>query len=106
MTLYGIYGTHTIADCPINKKENRQKVYKAQEGLGKLAESLGAKLVSQYHSGLEHTFLWVFESPDAKRLEELMIQTGTTSFNSCRIVPLLDFDQLATRLRQLDDAGM
>ncbi|MEE8255532.1 MAG: DUF3303 family protein [Nitrosopumilaceae archaeon] len=106
MTLYGIYGEHTIADCPINKKENRQIVYKAQEGLGKLAESNGAKLVAQYHSGLEHTFLWVFESPDAKRLEELMIKSGTVSFNSCRIVPLLDFDQLAARLRQLDDAGM
>ena len=104
MTLYGIYGEHTIADCPINKKENRQIVYKAQEGLGKLAESSGAKLVAQYHSGLEHTFLWVFESPDAKRLEELMIKSGTVSFNSCRIVPLLDFDQLAARLRELDNA--
>jgi len=102
MTLYGIYGTHTIADCPLNKKENRQIVYKVQEQLKGKAEGIGAKLVCQYHSGLEHTFLWVFESPDAVRLEELMIQTGTTSFNACTIVPLLSFDQLADRLRELD----
>ena len=102
MSLYGIYGEHTIADCPLNKKENRQIVYKVQEQLKGAAENIGAKLVSQYHSGLEHTFLWVFESPDAKRLEELMINSGTTSFNACRIVPLLSFDQLADRLRELD----
>ena len=104
MSLYGIYGKHTIADCPLNKKENRQIVYKVQEQLKGAAEGIGAKLVCQYHSGLEHTFLWVFESPDAKRLEELMIKSGTVSFNSCRIVPLLDFDQLAARLRELDNA--
>jgi len=43
-------------------------------------------------------------SPDATRLEELMIKTGPASFNACKIVPLLDFDQLAARLRELDNA--
>ena len=104
MTLYGIYGEHTIADCPINKKENRQIVYSAQKNLKQLAESMGAKLLAQYHSGLEHTWIWIFESPDAVRLEDLMIKSGSASFNSCRIVPLLDFDQLASRLRELDNA--
>jgi len=106
MTLYGIYGSHTIADCPINKKENRQIVYKAQEGLGKLAESMGMQLIAQYHSNLEHTWIWIFESPDAARLEELMIKSGTASFNACTIVPLLSFDQLASKFRELDAAGM
>ena len=104
MSLYGIYGEHTIADCPINKIENRQIVYNAQKQLKGMAEAMGAKLVAQYHSGLEHTWIWIFESPDAKRLEELMIKSGTVSFNSCRIVPLLSFDQLADRLRELDNA--
>ncbi len=104
MSLYGIYGEHTIADCPINKKENRQIVYKTQENLKGAAEAIGAKLVAQYHSGLEHTWLWVFESPDAVRLEELMIKNDVVSFNSCRIVPLLSFDQLAARLREIDSS--
>ncbi len=104
MTLYGIYGRHTIADCPINKKENRQIVYNTQEKLKGATEAIGAKLIAQYHSGLEHTWLWVFESPDAARLEELMIKNDVVSFNSCRIVPLLNFDQLADRLRELDKA--
>ena len=106
MSLYGIYGSHTIADCPINKKENRQLVYKAQEGLAQAAEPAGAKLIAQYHSGLEHTWIWVFESPDAQRLEELMIVNSVTSFNACTIVPLLNFDQLASRLKELDAAGL
>jgi len=102
MSLYGVYGEHTIADCPLNNKETRQIVYSTQANLHADAEAAGAKLIAQYHSGLEHTFLWVFESPDAKRLEELMIKTGPASFNACRIVPLLNFDQLAARLRELD----
>ena len=102
MSLYGVYGSHTIADCPINKKENREIVYKAQSSLKQAAEAIGAIVVAQYHSGLEHTWLWVFESPDARRLEELMIKTGAASFNACTIVPLLSFDQLAARLRELD----
>ncbi len=102
MSLYGVYGEHTIADCPLNNKETRQIVYSTQANLHADAEAVGAKLIAQYHSGLEHTFLWVFESPDAKRLEELMIKTGPASFNACRIVPLLNFDQLAARLRELN----
>lgn len=104
MSLYGIYGEHTIESCPLNNKETRQIVYSTQANLHADAEAVGAKLIAQYHSGLEHTFLWVFESPDATRLEELMIKTGPASFNACRIVPLLDFDQLASRLRELDNA--
>ncbi len=102
MSLYGVYGEHTIADCPLNNKKTRQIVYNTQANLQGDAEAVGAKLIAQYHSGLEHTFLWVFESPDAKRLEEIMIKTGPASFNACRIVPLLSFDQLANRLRELD----
>ena len=102
MSLYGVYGNHTIADCPLNKKENREIVYKAQSGLKDAAEAIGAKVVAQFHSGLEHTWLWVFESPDAARLEELMLTTGASSINACTIVPLLSFDQLAERLRKLD----
>ncbi len=104
MSLYGVYGEHTIADCPLNNKETRKIVYSTQKNLHAEAEAVGAKLIAQYHSGLEHTFLWVFESPDAKKLEELMIKTGPASFNACRIVPLLNFDQLAARLREIDNA--
>jgi uncharacterized protein with GYD domain len=102
MSLYGVYGEHTIADCPLNKKESRELVYKAHEQLKAATEAVGAKIVSQYHSGLEHTWIWVFESPDAQRLEQLMIQTGVASFNSCKIVPLTRFDELAEKLKELD----
>ncbi|KAG2480977.1 MAG: hypothetical protein NPMRth3_50002 [Nitrosopumilales archaeon] len=104
MATYGVYGSHTTEACPLNHKENRMAVIESGPLFKQAAESAGVKVLVQYHSGLEHTFLWVFESPDAKRLEELMIKSGTVSFNSCRIVPLLDFDQLAARLREIDNA--
>ena len=102
MGLYGVFGEHTIADCPLNKKESRELVYKAHENLKAATEAIGAKIVSQYHSGLEHTWIWVFESPDAQRIEQLMIQTGVASFNACKIVPLTTFDELAGKLKELD----
>ncbi len=102
MSLYGVYGEHTIADCPLNKKESRELVYKAHEQLKAATEAIGAKIISQYHSGLEHTWIWVFESPDAQRIEQLMIKTGVASFNACKIVPLTTFDDLAGKLKELD----
>ncbi len=32
------------------------------------------------------------------------MESGLSSFNALKIVPLLDFDQLAARLREIDNA--
>lgn len=46
---------------------------------------------AQYHSGLEHTFLWVFETERPHELEEFLTEPGVARWNDLRIVPLRTF---------------
>ena len=45
--------------------------------LGPLLEKYGiTSIVDMYHSGLEHTFLWVVETTEPHNLEEFSIEFG------------------------------
>ncbi len=93
MALYGIYGRHEISDCPINKKENA--IYTNKMLNTDMSPILPKykinKIVGQYHSGFEHTFLWVFDAEDAHLLQQFAMDTGMTNFNELKIVPLMEF---------------
>ncbi len=66
-----------------------------------VAQQAGVKVVSQFHSGLEHTFLWVLDAKDGKTVENLMIQTGIAKFNALKIVPLLTFDDVIEKCKKV-----
>ena len=69
MGLYGIYGSHLTEACPLNNAETRKLVL--EHGLGTVEEAskLNIKIINQYHSALEHTFLWVVEANDAHLIQ-------------------------------------
>jgi len=48
---------------------------------------MGVKILHQFHSGLEHTFLWVVEAANAQKLME----RTAGGFNTVKIVPLITF---------------
>lgn len=52
----GIYGSHTTEACPLNNKENRKLLLAVASSFEKEANTKGIKVISMYHSGLEHTF--------------------------------------------------
>lgn len=90
MSLYGVYGSHTVDACPLNNLESAKQ-------LVSFAESDTAPLLSkhrihnvlgQYHSAFEHTFLWVLDADDPHLIEEFAFEAGLASFNSLTIVPL------------------
>ena len=93
MALYGIYGSHEVSACPINNKENAQ--YTNQMAKTDISPILPKykinKIVGQYHSGFEHTFLWVFDAEDAQLLQQFALDTEMTNFNELKIVPLMEF---------------
>ncbi len=47
------------------------------------------KIVGQYHSALEHTFLWVVEAQDFHLIQEFCVATGVATINKLKIVPLI-----------------
>ena len=103
MALYGIYGRHEIADCPLNSKENANRVQEA--GKADLSTILPkykiSKILGQYHSGLEHTFLWIFDAEDAHLLQQWAIDSGIAKFNEVKIVPLMTFGDVVTEVTKV-----
>ena len=58
MALYGIYGEHTQAACPLYNKEVRQDMLREAPDLEKGAEKMGVKILHQFHSGLARNLIF------------------------------------------------
>jgi hypothetical protein len=103
MALYGIYGEHTQASCPLYNKEVRQEVLRFfAPKLEKTAEKMGVKILHRFHAGLEHTFLWVVDADNAHLIQDLMERTAGR-FNTVKIVPLITFQEVVERLKQIEE---
>jgi hypothetical protein len=102
MALYGIYGEHTQEACPLYNEENRRSLLKGAANFEKIAQKYNTKFLGQYHSGLEHTFLWVAEAENAQLIEQLMILTAGR-FNTMKIVPLITFRDLIESCKKIEE---
>ena len=59
------------------------------------------KIVGQYHSGLEHTFLWIVDAEDPHLIQKFAVDSGTASFNEVKIVPLETFQGVAEGAKKI-----
>ena len=102
MALYGIYGRHEIATCPLNNVENAKQVIAAaaadQSQL--LPKYKINKILGQYHSGLEHTFLWILDAEDPHQIEQFAVDSKIASFNEVKIVPMETFQDVAAWVKK------
>lgn len=101
-TMYGIYGEHTQEACPLYNEQNRRWLLTNLPNQEKTALKHGVRILQQYHSALEHTFLWAVEAEDAQSIEELMAKTAGR-FNTVRIVPLITFQEVIERCKKVED---
>ena len=97
-TLWGIYGSHSKHDCPVNNRDTAKEVIAiSKKDLGPMMKKYGiTAIVDQYHSGLEHTFLWVVETTDPHKLEEFSIELGVARWNDLKFVPERTFEDVIT----------
>ncbi len=105
MALYGVYGRHEIKDCPLNNAESRKVVLainQKQEDPNVCANYKINKVIGRYHSGLEHTFLWIVDAEDPHLIQQLAIDNGVASFNELKIVPLMTFDDVVKVSEKLE----
>ena len=102
-TLWGIYGAHDKHDCPVNNRETAKEVIALNAmDLRPLMEKYGVTaIVDQYHSGLEHTFLWVVKTIAPHKLEEFSIELGVARWNDLKFVPERTFGDVITDVRAL-----
>jgi len=104
MALYGVYGSHTPERCPVNNHEIAETLVNfANTDLAAIAGKYKInELVGQYHSALEHTFLWVVDAEDPHLLEQFCIDTGLASFNYLKFVPLITFREgVVPRIKEI-----
>ena len=90
MALYGVYGSHSVEACPVNNLENGKRLVAFADADPKplLERYKIHDVLGQYHSPFEHTFLWILDADDAHLVEEFMFETGLSSSNTLRIVPI------------------
>jgi hypothetical protein len=102
-TLWGIYGAHNRHDCPVNNRETAKEVIAISlMDLGPLMKKYGVIAIEdQYHSGLEHTFLWVVETTEPHKLEEFFIELGVARWNDLKFVPERTFGDVVRDVRAL-----
>ena len=105
MALYGIYGRHEIRDCPLNNAETRKMVAEiAKTDMSSILPKYKIKkIVGRYHSGLEHTFLWILDAEDPHLIQQLAIESGMASFNEVKIVPLMTFDDVVRETGKIEE---
>lgn len=103
MALYGIYGRHEIESCPLNNVESAKIVINAANS--DLTEILPKykinQVIGQFHSGLEHTFLWIVDAEDPHLIEQFAVDSKTASFNEVKVVPLKAFKDVAKWAKQI-----
>jgi len=97
MALYGIWGSHTVESCPFNNVSSRKVVLGAPPDLEPFAKKYKInKILGQYHSALEHTFLWVVDAEDPHLVQKFCIDGGVATFNAVKIVPLITFKDVVS----------
>ena len=104
MGLYGIYGTHTQEACPLYNAQSRKYLLTVAPTMAKDAQKANVTILNQFHSALEHTFLWVAEADNPHIIEELMAKTGGR-FNTLKIVPLITFQTLLERCKEVEEGS-
>jgi len=95
MPLYGVYGSHTTETCPLNNRKTAETIVSfADSDIASIAQKYKInQVLGQYHSALEHTFLWIVDAEDPHLIERFCIDTGIASFNYVKIVPLITFNE-------------
>lgn len=102
MALYGIWESHTTESCPPNNAESRKVVLGAPSDLLPFAKKYKiSNILGQYHSPLEHTFLWVVEAEDPHLVQQFCIDGGIATFNTARIVPLITFKDVVAKCKSI-----
>ena len=65
------------------------------------ASKVNIKIINQYHSGLEHTFVWVVEANDAHLVQSFFTTSYLSKINALKIVPLITYSDVIEHCKKL-----
>jgi hypothetical protein len=104
MALFGIDGFHTTDACPLNNSNSAKLLLKAEIlNIDEISKKYKInKILGQYHSALEHTFLWVVDAEDPHLIQQFCIESGLASFNAVKIIPLITTQQAIETVKKVN----
>ena len=91
-----------MESCPLNNAENRKLVIKIAEELDKVANRNNTHILHRYHSGLEHTFVWIVDAQSAHSIQSFMTESAWAKFNAIKIVPLTAYETVIEECKRLE----
>ena len=104
MALFGIDGIHTTEACPLNNSNSAKIILKTENfNLEELRQKYKInKILGQYHSALEHTFLWILDAEDPHLIQQFCIESGLARFNAVKIIPLITTQQAIETVKKVN----
>ena len=96
------FGSHTTEACPLNNPVNRKLVKETSEKLPQLIQENHVELKEQFHSALEHNFVWIIDAENSHAVQKFLIGLEWAKFNTMRIFPIGTFKMLVEELRKLE----
>lgn len=102
MPLYVVRLTHPPDQCPISNTKVRQMMVKGAPEIPKMAQKMGIKfVVGPLVIGAEHDGLAVVEANQLETVQDFVLQSGLSQWNSVRVSQAVPLDEA---LKQLDKA--
>lgn len=98
--LFGVFSTHSPESCPLNNAKNKEVLLQMDKRMQERMQANGVtKIVGFYFSVLEHEWTIILEAQNAHGIETFCIESGISSFNTIKIVPLTEFGAALKRIR-------
>lgn len=100
--LFGVFATHSPESCPMNNKTSKEIFMNIDSKLkSSVARFKVKRVVGFYMSVLEHQWIIILEAENAHDIESLCIESGISSYNTVKIVPLND---ISVVMKRIEDA--
>lgn len=99
--LFGIFAIHSPESCPLNNAESKKIFVEIYNKLQSNAAEYGVQEINGFYmSVLEHEWFILVQSNSAHGIEQLCIESGISTFNTVKIVPLTNYQDVLKRINQ------
>ncbi|MBA3749396.1 MAG: hypothetical protein H0X03_00580 [Nitrosopumilus sp.] len=99
--LFGIFAIHSPESCPLNNTTNKEVFKQIHDKIESNISEYGIKkIVGFYISVLEHEWFIILEANSAHDIEQICIDSGISSFNTVKIVPLTNYHDVISKFNK------
>jgi hypothetical protein len=97
--LFGIFAIHSPESCPLNNTKSKEIFKEIYNKLESNSDKYGVQEINGFYmSVLEHEWIILVKANSPHDIEQLCIESGISSYNTVKIVPLTDYQDVLNRI--------